>query len=321
MSGFGLVGSAWRRLRGARNALVGVSLALVLRPAPTAAQPRSESGLVDAFMRTDFDGIARAGRAYSARGLAKLLRGGPPSARRAAIAAAPAAEDAWQLLGDLAVLAGNADRAIAPAAARAAALICQSLSPTRIAELEITEATLRERAARWGALARHNGVWPDVRVHALEINALLTRALSAEARDGIAVKLEAIAGDPEPEVRRAAIELADQPLDASNRERGAEMLRSDGDPVIAVVAGQALCGGIAMGDAPRPILAAIGAKGLERLRDLVGNPKLPITARIDAAYCLRAKGGKLDRAALARLAKSAPSYARAEVNAVTRGRR
>jgi len=296
-------------------------LALVLGPPPSSAQPRSESGLIDAFMRTDFDGIARAGRAYSARGLAKLLHASSPAARRAAIAAAPAAEDGWQLLGDLAVLAGKADRAVAPAAARAAASISQSLSPSRVAELEITEATLRERAARWGALARHGGVWPDVRVHALEVNALLTRALSSDAREGVAVSLESIATDPEPEVRRAAIELADQPLDAGNRERAAEMLRSDGDPVIAVVAGQALCGGIAMGDASRPILQAIGSAGLERLRDLVGNPKLPITARIEAAYCLRASAGKLDRAALARLAKNAPGYARAEVNAVTRGLR
>mgnify|MGYP001591842957 CR=1 FL=1 len=241
---------------------IGAVLLAITAASAAAGQPRSASGLVDAYVRTDFDGIARAGRAHSAEGLAKLLRSGSRVARRAAIAAAPAADDACELHADLALIAAQPDRSLGPAAARAAAAISQGLSPARISELELTDASLRQRADAWGRLAKHQGLWPDVRVHAIEINALLARTLPADARAAVGVDLVAIASDPEPEVRRAAIELQAQPLDAQARERTAEILREDGEPVVAVVAGQALCGGIAMGDPSTPVLTSNAQTGL-----------------------------------------------------------
>lgn len=285
-------------------------------------QPRGHGGggdLVAAFQRTDFDRLARAGRRLSARGLAPLIAGTRVVEARAAIAAAPYAEDAWQLLADLARLALSPDRRLGPPAAHAGVLIAQNLDPARIAELEIAPSVLRERASAWRAVALRTGSWPDVRVHAIEINAVLVAALPARARSGVELDLLAIAADEEPEVRRAALELEPQPLKGQALERIAEILRADASPVVAIVAGQALCGGIGMRDPAAPRLRALGDAGLERLRNLVANRQLPPRARLDAAQCLRASGKAPDRAALIQLRSSVPRYATREASSLLGG--
>lgn len=290
-----------------------VLLALALDPgaAASAAERDDTAELTQAYLRTDFDRLARAGRRLSARGLAPIITGTRVIEARAAIAAAPYAEDAWQLLDVLARLALSPDRQLGPPASRAAAVIAQKLDPARIAELEIATEQLRERANAWRAVATRAGTWPDVRVHALEVNAVLVAVLPERARGGVDLDLPAIAGDPEPEVRRAALELEPQPLAPQAARRIAEILRADSSPVVAVVAAQVLCGGLAMGDDAAPVLAAIAEAGLERLHNLVGNRNLPPRARVDAGYCLRASGDVADHKALAALKGSVPvHYAR-----------
>ncbi|HUS64695.1 MAG TPA: hypothetical protein VMZ28_09150, partial [Kofleriaceae bacterium] len=72
-------------------------------------------------------------------------------------------------------------------------------------------------------------------------------------------------------------------------------------PLVALVAGQVACEALAVGVAARPVLAALGAAGLERLRALVATRGLPLGARLGAGRCLAADPSGKSRAALATL--------------------
>jgi len=69
----------------------------------------------------------------------------------------------------------------------------------------------------------------------------------------------------------------------------------DADPGAALDAAAALCADL-VADPPRPILDALGAQGLARLRTLVGDgPRAAVRA---AARCLSADGSPESAAAL-----------------------
>jgi len=299
-----------------------VSIALIAVLAAAVARgggPRDRGEqLLDAYVRGDYAKIAAMGRAMASLGLSRWFGGKSVARVRAAIAAAPHAEDAWQLLDDLARLAHSPDRQLSPAASRSAAKIVRDLDADRVAQQEIAPGLLREQARAWASIAARKSHWADVRVHAIEVNYLLTQTLAPTERRSASVDLVALTEDPEPEVRRAALELSPQPLAEAARTRAAEVVRTDADPVVAIVAGQVLCGGLVVGDDDAPLLSALAASGLERLRDLVGNAKLPIAARLEAAECLAANATAPDRAAIKRLQSTAPRYASERVRRLAR---
>jgi hypothetical protein len=76
---------------------------------------------------------------------------------------------------------------------------------------------------------------------------------------------------------------------------------ADPDPVVALAAAQAACEGLRFGDPARPVLAALGAKGLPRLRALVADRNLSGGARLAAARCLAVDGSSASKKALATL--------------------
>jgi hypothetical protein len=61
------------------------------------------------------------------------------------------------------------------------------------------------------------------------------------------------------------------------------------------------CEGLRHGDPARPVLAALGGKGLVRLRALVSSKTLSFGARVGASRCLVADGSSASRRALATL--------------------
>lgn len=289
------------------------ALALAL-PRFAAAEPEvGPAKLLEAFASGRRDDVARAGRDLRARGLAPILVSPHRPSALAAIAAAPAADDAWELLVPLADLARDADRPIAARAARAAVHIASDLNRDRVNWLEIPTPHIKKRMALWDRIALDRTRWADVRVHALEVAETLRKVLPLKDAPSVAFPVDPLLSDPDPEIRRAALELLPAPLPADQRTAVAGVLHGDENEVVAVVAGQVLCGGLAFGDPAEPLLASAGDAGLARIRALIPRRDLPPLARIEAARCLTARGAqRADRAPLRALVSSVPGRLRAE---------
>jgi hypothetical protein len=277
--------------------------------------------LVAAYDRGDLDEVARQADRLGAAGLAAELAGDRADA---AIAAAPAAQDAYELLPDLARIADGWDRARAAPAARAAARIAGALDDA--GERDLADDVLAAAQRDWAALATRADRWTDVRVHALEVAAHVARARHA----GPGYDVTAALADPDPELRRAAAELVPAPVPEDLRAPLAHAIAIDADPIVALAAAQALCGDVAS-DPPAPILTALrgattapgGATppstGLARLRAIAAAPPdgAPAPALLDTARCLAADDDPASAAALRALAAKGPRSIRASVGKLT----
>jgi hypothetical protein len=310
----------------------------------TAFERELHGRLVRAVQAGHGSELARLGARAGARGLRPILStqarepfhaaGAAPAeraARLAAVLAAPAADDAWDLLSPLAVHAAGPDRLLATSAAGSAAAIAVRLDRDWYAVYEprdIAPSILAAAQQSWLDLAADPGRWVDVRVLALEIGVSLGRVLhrfAGEARTGTprgpvrapGEVLAELAIDAEPALRRAAFELMDTPLSPAQRALAGKAV-GDPEPEVALAAAQALCSGLGFGAAPAParapagapdpapILAALDEPGRARLRALIAVPEHAPAARIDAARCLAAAGEALDRRALDALRASLP---------------
>jgi hypothetical protein len=248
--------------------------------------------------------------------LAAAVVGPDAVAARAAAFAAPAVQDGWSMLDELARAAGGWDRGRAVDATRAGLAIARGLDGDAAITADLADDVLAELAASWHELARRADRWADVRVGALEIAARLTRARRATADDdpGLGYDLAAMLADGDPAVRRAAAELVPQPSPPITRSVLGAAVAADADPAVVVAAAQAVCADLGAGDPEAPILGALGAAGIERLREVLGAPgveALPPGALVDAARCLAADGTPPSRAALHALTARAPRSARA----------
>lgn len=250
-----------------------------------------------AFEQGDLDGAARAG-ALAGPAVVEQALGSPDRVTRlAAIAAAPIVEDRAELLEALARVAGGADRRTAIPAAGAARTIARELAghdrPDDLADDDL--ATWR---AAWAALAMRGDRWIELRLLALDTAAALDHA-------GIGVELAAALRDPDPAFRRAAVTIVPLPAAAASYAALAGAVVRDSDPDVALGAAQALClaidptAGPTAGPTARPILDALGAAGLTRLRALVTSARPPAGGAVrDAARCLAADGSAESAAAL-----------------------
>lgn len=291
--------------RPGRAVLLAATLAAGAPRADTGMSPPVEGELLKgAFLSGSTDDVERAARSAGVRRLTLALAGAA-SDRVLALAAAegaPFAEDAVWLLVPLLAAARSPDRPLAVRAARAAARIAGSLDSSELVTSDVPPDWTRARIHELRALAADSARWTDVRVSALEAASHLHRSLEAEAGPADApYDLAAAAVDPDPELRRAAFELLRSPLAPAELAIAANAVAADQDRVVALAAGQAACDGLRFGDPARPVLAALGARGLLRLRGLVSDRTLSAGARLGAARCLVVDGSAASKKALATL--------------------
>lgn len=257
--------------------------------------------LVTAYQQGDSSTVARLGATAGASGLEPRLRSKDRAVIAAAIAAAPAADDAWALLGSLAHASQNPDRSIAGPAATTGAEIAAALDLGVIDEQEISGHTLGSWQKAWLVTASNPKRWVDIRIYALETAGRLHQLRVPSKRVDIGW-IDYIS-DPDPEMRAAAITLADAThLKATIIER----LEDDPEDLVALAAGQSLCGPLGA----TITLPALGEAAVARLQTLAVAKHLPIVARADLAPCLIATESKL---ALQTLAQHSPPMLKQEL--------
>jgi hypothetical protein len=240
----------------------------------------------------DLDEAARRGALAGPTVVERALADGRRTTRLAAIAAAPLVEDRAELLEPLARAAGGPDRRTAIPAAGAARAIARELArqgrPDDLAQDDL--ATWR---GAWAGLAMRTDRWIELRLLALDTAAALDPT-------GIGVDLGAALHDPDPAFRRAAATIVPLPAPAASHAALAGAVVGDTDPEVALGAAQSLC--MSIDEARRPVLDALGAAGLARIRALVTSERPPdATAVRDAARCLAADGSPESAAALRRI--------------------
>lgn len=280
-----------------------------------AVSASAHADLGAAWRAGDVAALRRVGAAETGE-VAAALRGGDPAAVLGATVAAEAAPDGWELLAPLAEVAGGWDRRLAAPAARAAARLSRRLDPDAAILLDVPDDRLEAIGQAWEGLARRADRWSDVRVHALEVSIRVMRARAATAEGPVddASGLLAAAGDADPQVRRAALELMPVPVPAALHAPLAARVAADADPGVRLAAAQALCAALPA-DAPA-VLAALGAPGLDALRATLLAPGVAARADnaaavLDAARCLVADDDPRSRRELARLRHAAPRPVRA----------
>jgi hypothetical protein len=137
--------------------------------------------------------------------------------------------------------------------------------------------------------------WIELRMLALDTAVALDPG-------SIAIDLDAALRDRDPAFRSAAVSIVTLPAPAALLAPLARAVIHDGDTEVALGAAQSLCLSLDDG-APRPILDALGAEGLARIRALVTSPRpAPTAAVVDAARCLAADGSPESAAAVRALA-------------------
>lgn len=284
-------------------ALLAALAAVGLAEADTGMPHPVEAELLrGALLSGSTDEVERAGRNAGARRLSLVLTGSDRVLAIAAADAAPFAEDAVWLLAPLAGAARSPDRPLAVRATRAAARIAGELDHGALLTDEVPPDWVRARIHELRAVGADAARWTDVRVSAIEAAARLHRALATDAGPGDApYDLAAATADPDPEVRRAALELLPSPLRKAELAIAAKAVAEDREPMVALAAGQAACEGLRLGDPAKPVMTALGGKGLARLRTLVADKTLSLGARMGASRCLAVDGSRASRKALATL--------------------
>lgn len=196
-----------------------------------------------AIERHDVDEAARQGTLAGPAVVRDALRDRDRTTQLAGIAAAPHVEDRAELLPRLAAVAGGPDRRVAIPAARAAKEIARELG-ARGAPDDLAAEDLAAWHDAWLALAARPDRWIELRLLALDVAAALGDV--------------PLSSDPDPAIRRAAIEL--QPVPAPHRAELAGLVVTDLDDRVALAAAAVLCldGG----------LDALDAAGKQRLATL-----------------------------------------------------
>ncbi len=242
-----------------------------------------------AMLRGDVDEAARQGVLAGPAIIEEALRAPDRAARLAAIAAAPDATGRVELLDALAAAAAGPDRRTAIPAARAARAIARELAERELPDDVASDDAIAWRDV-WATLAQRSDRWVELRVLALDTAAALDRAAATPgtAPAGVGLSLEVALADRDPALRRAAIANVPAPVPGPMRAVLASTLAKDTDPEVALAAAHALCFDL-VADPAGPILDAIGAAGMERLRSLLDGANAKKPGVRDAKRCLAAK--------------------------------
>jgi hypothetical protein len=162
------------------------------------------ASMTAAFARGDVDEAARQGQLAGPAVVETALHSAQRTTRLAAIAAAPTVADRAELLPALADVAAGADRRTAIPAARAARTIAVDLARHELPD-DLAPDDIETWRARYEAIAARRGRTVEVRVLALEICSALAHVTDPTA---IGFDAKAFAADPDPDVARAAADLA-----------------------------------------------------------------------------------------------------------------
>ncbi len=232
-----------------------------------------------AFESGDRDEASRQGMLSGPVVIEQALASPVRATRLAAITAAPAVEARTELLPALATAAGAGDRRTAIPAAHAARTIARELARTA-GDGELPDDLDPEDLATWRALfdslAGNRNRFVEVRVLALDTVASLAHVISPAE---LGFDLGAALADPDPAVRAIAVQLVPRPTPASAHAPLAAVVMNEADTKLALAAAQVLCG-----DERDPAMVALGAQGLDRIKQLVAG-KPPRSTR-DARRCL-----------------------------------
>jgi len=177
-----------------------------------------------AIDRHDVDEAARQGTLAGPAVVLEALRDHDRTAQLAGIAAAPRVEDRAELLARLAAVAAGADRRTAIPAARAARQIARELGAQSPHD-DLAGEELGAWHDAWLALAARRDRWIELRVVALDVAAALGDV--------------PLSSDPDPAIRRAAIEL--QPTPTPRRAELVAVVATDADDRVALAAAGVLC--------------------------------------------------------------------------------
>lgn len=281
---------------------------------------------VAAFRRGDLDETTRLFHRAGRDAVAAALTAADRTAALAAAWATETRAEPWPL-PLLAGAAASADRRRALAATRAALAISTRLDPELAAAEDLDGATLASWQADWLAQARRATGWIDVRSDSLEVAALLgqvARSLGAPVpAPGEAEMLGALA-DPDPAIRRAAVELFASPLSSPVRAELARLVAAEAEGQVARAAAGALCAELTgapsqalIGD----VLRNLGPEGLTRARQLARTTHAAGAAEVALARCLVADDSAESRAALRALGAAASGPVRRALASVERGAR
>lgn len=245
-----------------------------------------------AIDRGDLDEAARQG-AQAGPAVIEAALAAPDRAARLAGIAAAAPSDAElpagraELLDALARAAAQPDRRTAIPAARAAREIARSLlgharpagaAPDLPDDLSAADVAAWREA--WAQLAARTDLWIELRVLALDTAAALDPG-------GTGVELAAALSDLDPAYRRAVLAVVPMPVPQGLRGTLAAAVAKDEDPAVALAAAAILCADLAV-DPPGPVLDALGAPGIAKLRALVAGAAAANGPAVrDAKRCLR----------------------------------
>jgi hypothetical protein len=119
---------------------------------------------------------------------------------------------------------------------------------------------------------------------------------AASATHGAGIVLAKALADPDPDFRRAVVGAMPVPLPVALRGPLAAAV-TDTDPLVALGAAQAMCADL-VADQAQPILEALGAPGLIRLRTIIATEGTSRGTLRDAARCLEADKTPASAAAL-----------------------
>ena len=233
-----------------------------------------------AYERGDIDEAARRGALAGPTVVERALRSADRPAQLAGIAAAPIVEDRAELLAPLATLAAGAERRTAEAAADAARAIARELADRGRPD-DIAPGDVAAWQVAWADLALRSDRSIELRTAALDAAVALDPA-------GIGVDLDAALRDLDPAFRRAVTTAVALPVPAAAVAALAAAVVHDTDGLAALGAAQSLCLSLDAGPGAEPILGALGADGLARIRALAARPPagaLPSAMR-DAGRCL-----------------------------------
>lgn len=234
--------------------------------------------------RGDLDEAARLGALAGPAVVERALGSRDRSTQLAGIAAAPLVEDRAELLAPLARVAGAGDRLTAIPAAEAARKIARELArrgrPDDLAADDV---------AGWRTL------WADLALrgdHAIELRIAALDTAAALDPAGLGVDLAAALHDGDPAFRRAAVSSVALPVPTAAYAALAGAVIHDADPETALGAAQSLCLSLEAAARPGPILDALGAEGLARIRALAAQRAEPRTAAAirDAGRCAHYSG-------------------------------
>jgi len=205
----------------------------------------------------DSDEAARQGALAGPLVIEQALAAPDRAAQLAGIAAAPVAADRAELLDALAQAAARGDRRVAIPAARAAREIAREL-----AQHDVPDDVAFEDLATWRDAFARLAFDPD-RFIELRLIALDT-ATTLDPRFDLAAALT----DTDPAFRRGAIAMVPIPVPANFRPVLGTAVAKDLDSGVALAAAAVLCADL-VSDPAAPIVDALGAAGLQRIRSLV----------------------------------------------------